>query len=44
MGRVVWASSNLETDIVAMERVKEYSEVEQEAEWTNNHTPDLRLQ
>jgi len=36
---LVWCMSNLETNIVSVERIKEYSEVEREAEWSSNFKP-----
>lgn len=31
--------SGMETDIVAVERIKEYSEVEREADWSCDYKP-----
>ena len=36
---MVKQQSELETNIVAVERIKEYTEVEPEAEWTSNNSP-----
>ncbi|KAF6018306.1 hypothetical protein EB796_023392 [Bugula neritina] len=37
--RMVRAISNVETNIVSVERIKEYSEVEREADWTTDNKP-----
>ncbi|CAB3247544.1 unnamed protein product [Arctia plantaginis] len=39
LGYLVQATSIVETDIVAVERMKEYAEIEQEAEWTKTPGP-----
>jgi len=36
---MVRAISNVETNIVSVERIKEYSEVEREADWTTDYKP-----
>ena len=36
---MVQQQSELETNIVAVERIKEYIEVENEADWSSNNTP-----
>ena len=36
---MVKQQSELETNIVAVERIKEYTEIEPEAEWTSNNSP-----
>ena len=36
---IVWTASNVETNIVSVERVKEYTEVEKEADWITDADP-----
>ncbi|KAF6018296.1 hypothetical protein EB796_023382 [Bugula neritina] len=36
---MVWTISNVETNIVSVERIKEYSEIEREADWTTDNKP-----
>lgn len=36
---MVWLFAQLETDAVSVERLKEYTELEQEADWTSDNAP-----
>lgn len=36
---VVWLFARLETNAVSVERLKEYTEIEQEADWTCDSPP-----
>ena len=36
---MVWLFAQMETNAVSVERLKEYTEIEQEADWTSNNSP-----
>lgn len=37
---MVWVVAHAETNAVSVERIREYTEVEQEADWSSDQTPD----
>ncbi|XP_067942735.1 ATP-binding cassette sub-family C member 2-like [Watersipora subatra] len=40
LSQIVWNASTVQTNVVAIERIKEYAEVEKEAGWMAEITPD----